>query len=152
MSSGLILAGVALAAAGFTGRYLLKNRKFLKSTMDALPINEMSDVFSKFHRGGFEQKMTRSEASLVLGGLFWSWIWYMRFPECHTIVPRWLCLLLSKFIKKQSFHLLIVPYNAKQDKIRNAHRRVMIANHPDRGGSPYLAAKINEAKDMLDGN
>jgi DnaJ family protein C protein 19 len=35
------------------------------------------------------------------------------------------------------------------DKVKEAHRRVMVANHPDAGGSHYLASKINEAKDVM---
>ncbi|CAH1452161.1 unnamed protein product [Lactuca virosa] len=35
------------------------------------------------------------------------------------------------------------------NKVTEAHRRVMVANHPDIGGSHYLASKINEAKYKL---
>jgi DnaJ family protein C protein 19 len=39
--------------------------------------------------------------------------------------------------------------NAAPDKVKEAHKKVMVANHPDAGGSHYLASKINEAKDVM---
>lgn len=49
--------------------------------------------------------------------------------------------------------LFLLPFwnreSAPPDKVKEAHRKVMVANHPDAGGSHYLASKINEAKDVL---
>lgn len=36
------------------------------------------------------------------------------------------------------------------DNLRKQHRHVMINNHPDKGGSSYIAMKVNEARDVLE--
>lgn len=52
--------------------------------------------------------------------------------------------------RREASLILGVSPNAPALKVKEAHKRIMIANHPDRGGSPYLATKINEAKDKLE--
>ena len=46
--------------------------------------------------------------------------------------------------------LLFREYDSNE-RIKDAYRRVLMANHPDRGGSPYVASKINEARMFLEG-
>lgn len=44
---------------------------------------------------------------------------------------------------------MISRVNSDEKRIQKAYRTILLKNHPDKGGSPYLAAKVNQAKDML---
>ena len=66
-------------------------------------------VGSKYYEGGFEDKMTKREAALILG----------------------------------------VRESSTPKRIKEAHRKLLILNHPDTGGSTYISGKVNEAKELL---
>ena len=51
--------------------------------------------------------------------------------------------------KLQAYKILGLEAGASTEEIRNAHKRLQRATHPDAGGSTYLAAQINAARDLL---
>lgn len=58
----------------------------------------------------------------------------------------------NKMTLDEARQILGVQPNATRNEINSAFKKLMLVNHPDKGGSQYIAAKIIQAKETLINN
>ena len=158
------VAGVVLESGNFGNKYLVKNTGF------GVWANSHSYAFARIyrmkvlfrasmtaprHRNPPTQQMTTpiiagaGVAALALTGR----AAILSFEAWRRAPPRMRKFYEGGFdpemTKREAALILGVRESAAKDKVLAAHRKVMIANHPDAGGSDYIATKINEAKAKL---
>ena len=83
-------------------------------------------------------------ALVVLGPMIWSWR-----GEWGRKAAGPAARSGGGMSREDAYAVLGLPVGASSAQVLEAHRRLMRAAHPDQGGSDWLAARINQARDAL---
>ena len=88
---------------------------------------------------------TAIAALVMLGPLVWSWTGAARPKPALGTRP----VAGGSMTRADAYQVLGLAPGASEADIRAAHKRLMRGAHPDGGGSDWLAARINQARDVL---
>jgi hypothetical protein len=114
-------------------------------TLDELPVERLLDLLARC-RTEDPQSVALLEAYLDrMRGPEWRQDWTGGAAQAHGSASAG----TGGMTREEAYAVLGLEPGAGPEAIREAHRRLMLANHPDRGGSTYIAAQINRAKDLL---
>ena len=114
---------------------------------------------------------------IILGGIFLAWtgrltwafaslpallVWFARFRMAASIFKYFSRMtgrggktkttnyaFKEQMDVSEALEILGLEEGASPEEIKKAHHKLITGLHPDHGGSNYLAAKINRAKDVL---
>lgn len=135
---GALCLGAVLAALGMFSRANVKSLKTFGIWAGAIGGMLLAAMLLFSGRG-----MTAIWALVMLGPLVWSWVVEQRGKPGGSTRPA------GPMSRAEAYEVLGLKPGADEVAIRAAHRRLMQAAHPDRGGSDWLAARINQARDVL---
>ncbi len=146
-----LLIAIAVVAAGW---WVIKSFSKASPTQSRTLTNKLSAygllAFAAFvtSRGNFEYAVP--VAALALGMLGYQHTFGSKSQPApagsNSESPQRGKIRMSR---DEALRVLGLKSNATADDVKAAHRRLLKDFHPDKGGTDYLAAKINEAKDVL---
>ena len=110
--------------------------RFRGRRLDDLPLDALLDLLAECQREDAEScPLLESYLDRVHGS---DWRHGAKAPEPSAAMSR-----------SEAYEILGLAPGASHEVVVDAHRRLIQKVHPDRGGSDYLAAKLNEAKELL---
>jgi DnaJ homolog subfamily C member 19 len=141
----LILGGLALffLLGGLRAfeRAKVSNIKSMGAWLAALAGISLAAMLFLTGRGGIA-----ISALLLFGPLLWQQ-WKAHNPSAAKWMPP--PRRAAGMTREEAYEVLGLSPGATEADIRAAHRRLMRGAHPDSGGSDWLAARINQARDVL---
>ena len=113
------------------------------SNLHDLSLEQLQQLYSEYSRIDEDSKLLLGNYIDKTHGTDW------RAEQEHTEQADHSTGQSHHINEQEAYAILGLEPGADEKSIIEAHRRLIQKLHPDRGGSSYLATKINQAKDML---